>query len=227
MAVSKKRFILGLSAILLGILTACGIAFFSISQRASAPRQVASTDTKQPTQTTSTPTATPKSYAGVQTSVADAFHIKVPGGWKASVSTSPSFTAIMFARPNQLQTLVYDATSQPAVDYDGIPSWGGLTEHFFVLAPTSANQFDPSAHQEISSEPFTFDDGTAGQKYYVVKHADEAKKWGGLLKDTEWQGRTYIYERDGERVEAHIAIYPSSTIDIPFYESVVRTITTN
>ena len=73
-------------------------------------------------------------------------------------------------------------------------------------------------------EPFTFDDGFVGQKYYVVKHAAEAQKWGGLQKDTEWQGRTYIYEKDGKRVEAHLALYPSNTVDIDFFEEVVKSI---
>lgn len=163
-------------------------------------------------------------YQGVSTVVADAFSIKVPNGWHASISNNPNFLAIMFTRPNQLDSLVYNAYKTPIIDYDGIPSWSGLTEHFFVILPTSAQAFDPNDHLEVSSQPFTFDDGTIGQKYYVIKHTDEAQKWGGLQKDTEWQGRTYIYEKDGKKIEAHLALYPSTSVSLSFYENVVRSL---
>ena len=165
-----------------------------------------------------------EAYTGRTVSVADTFSIKVPNGWTASVSNSPNFLAIMFARPNQLNTLVYNASTPPAIDQQGIPSWNGLTEHFFVIAPIESRYFNPSQHLEVSSEPFTFSDGFVGQKYYVVKHAVEAQQWGGLQKDAEWQGRTYIYEKDGKRIEAHLALYPSTKVDIDFYENVVRSL---
>ena len=130
----------------------------------------------------------------------------------------------MFAQPEQLGTLVYTPGTPPTVT-SGIATWNGLTEHFFIRTPRSSSQtFNPSDHQEITSEPFTFSDGTVGTKYYVVKHTTEAAKWGGLLRDTEWQGRTYIYKKDGAQIEAHLALYPSHTIDIAFYESVIRTV---
>jgi hypothetical protein len=163
-------------------------------------------------------------YTGEVTTVNDAFSVKVPNGWTASISPTANFSAIMFARPNQLVTLTYNPSVVPTINRSGIPAWSGLTEHFFVLAPTTTNTFTPDDHLEKSSEPFSFDDGTQGTKYIVIKHAEEAKKWGGLLKDSEWQGRTYVYEREGKRIEAHLAVYPSSTIDFAFYEKVVRTI---
>lgn len=166
-----------------------------------------------------------EAFIGQETLVGDAFIVTVPNGWTASISTSQSFLAIMFARPQKLQTLVYSATTPPTIDSNGIPAWGGLTEHFYIRSVSAAQSFNPAAHQEVSSEPFIFDDGTVGTKFFVVKHAAEATRYGGLLKDDEWQGRTYIYERDGRRVEAHLALYPSSEHDIEFYEEVVRSIT--
>ena len=164
-------------------------------------------------------------YQGQQTTVAGIFSIKVPDGWQASISESANFTAIMFARPEQLSTLTY-TPGTPATITSVIAAWNGLTEHFFVRTPrTSSQSFNPSDHQEITSEPFTFDDGTTGTKYYVVKHAAEAQKWGGLLRDTEWQGRTYLYKKGDTQVEAHLALYPSSNVDIVFYESVIKSIT--
>ena len=163
-------------------------------------------------------------YQGVVTDIAGTFSIKVPNGWRASVSENPSFLAIMFARPNQLGSLAYNTKNTPVIDRDGIPAWNGLTEHFFVIAPTTSQAFNPEAHLEVSAQPFAFSDGTTGQNYYVVKHEDEARKWGGLQKDAEWQGRTYIYEKDGKRIEAHLALYPSTNISIPFYEDVIRTL---
>ena len=165
-----------------------------------------------------------EAYKGETTFVADTFSIKVPNGWTASVSNSTNFLAIMFARPNQLTSLIYNRDIPPAIDPLGIPSWSGLTEHFFVIAPTVARQFNQNDHQEVSSEPFTFDDGFVGQKHYVVKHATEAQQYGGLQEDSEWQGRTYIYEKDSKRIEAHLALYPSTAIDLDFYENVVRTL---
>jgi hypothetical protein len=163
-------------------------------------------------------------YTGEVTNVANTFAIKTPDGWSASISDSSSFLAIMFAQPNQLQSLVYSTGVAPSIDQSGIPAWSGLTEHFFVLEPMAIQQFNPTDHLEVTSEQFVFDDGTVGQKYYVVKHAEEAQKWGGLQKDTEWQGRTYIYEKDGRRIEAHLALYPSSTTGLKLYEEVVRSI---
>lgn len=130
----------------------------------------------------------------------------------------------MFARPQKLDTLSYNASTPPSVDTNGIPSWSGLTEHFYIRYVSTAQSFNPANHQEVSSEQFTFDDGTIGTKYFVVKHAAEAAQYGGLIKDDEWQGRTYIYEKDNRRVEAHLAVYPSSGYDIDFYEHVVRTV---
>ena len=165
-----------------------------------------------------------EAYEGMSTTVADRFSLRVPSGWRASISENSSFLAIMFARPNQLESLVYTTNGAPAVDRDGIPAWSGLTEHFFVIEPTASQAFKPGDHQEVSSQTFAFDDGTVGTQYLVVKRADEAQRWGGLQKDAEWQGRTYIYEKDERRVEAHIALYPSTKIPLPLYEDVVRSL---
>ena len=163
-------------------------------------------------------------YKGVTTTVADRFSVKIPNGWTASISQTPTFTAVLFSNLDELDSLVYQPDAAPVVNEGSTPAWNGLTEHFFILVPAASQHFDPSSHLEISSTAFTFDNGHIGTKYDVVKHTEEAKKWGGLKQDTEWQGRTYIYEAGSEQIEAHLALYPSSSIDIPFYENVVRTI---
>ncbi len=192
----------------------------------TASSQESSEKTSQPTQQEAP--APEEAYKGERVSVGTSFSIKVPNGWRASISNSPSFIAIMFARPNQIDSLKYNASSNPPIiDQDGIPAWDGLTEHFFVRIAAASQKFNPSDHLEITSEPFSFDNGLIGTKYYVVKHADEAQKWGGLQKDSEWQGRTYIYEKDSKQLEAHLAMYPSTAISVPFYESVVRTLQLN
>ena len=204
------------------LITAAGAFFFLISQpKAAAPVAPATNTTATPETPQDKPT---EPYQGVLTPVAGQFSIKVPNGWTASISQSPAFTAILFSKLNELDTLTYNASSVPVITTGGAPNWDGLTEHFFVLLPASSQRFNPSAHREISSTTFQFNDGHIGTKYDVVKHAEEAASWGGLKKDTEWQGRTYIYNVDGQQIEAHLALYPSSNIDIPFYEEVVRTI---
>ena len=201
------------------------IALFSYTQssRQSTPDPSEIT-TSSGTPQQDTPTQPAEPYKGEAVPIADSFAIKIPNGWAASISNKTSFLGVMFARPNQLESLVYNADTPPAIDQQGIPAWNGLTEHFFVITPTASRQFNPNDHLEITSEPFTFNDGTVGTRYYVIKHTSEAKKWGGLQKDTEWQGRTYIYEKDGKKIEAHLALYPSTKISIPFYESVIRTL---
>jgi len=207
------------------ILLICSIALLSYMQHTRQSLPVSSESTPQsdspPGDSPSQPT---ELYKGEVTPVADSFSIKTPNGWAASISTKSSFLGIMFARPNQLESLKYNADTPPTIDKLGIPAWSGLSEHFFVIAPTVSRQFNPDDHLNISSEEFIFNDGTIGKKYFVVKYANEAQKWGGLQKDTEWQGRTYIYEKDGKHIEAHIAVYPSSSIDIEFYENVVKTL---
>lgn len=185
-----------------------------------APQQNAPTTEE----TKGVPTTNKQAYLGKQTNIAGIFSIKVPDGWQASTSDSTSFTAIMFAQPEQLATLTYTPNVPPTIT-SGIAAWSGLTEHFFVRTPRISSQaFNPNDHQEITSESFTFNDGVIGTKYYVVKHAAEAQKWGGLLRDTEWQGRTYLYKKGDTQVEAHLALYPSHIIDIAFYESVIKSI---
>lgn len=166
-----------------------------------------------------------ETYVGKAVDVGGAFKILVPNGWRASVSTQPSFLAVMFARPSQITTLTYDKNTSPAVDYNGIPAWSGLTEHYFVRAITSPSQaFKPADHAEVTSESYTFQDGTSGTKYSVTKHAEEARKWGGLLKDSEWYGRVFVYQKQGKTIEAHLAYYPSTSIDVAFFEKVASTI---
>ena len=182
-----------------------------------------STGTQQPSP--KTVAKTPQPLAGEEVNVADNFHILVPGGWRASVSTQPTFLAIQYARPGQINSLIYDAKQSANIDYSGIPTWSGLTEHFYVRAITSPSQaFNPASHAEVTSDSFTFADGTVGKKYSVTKHATEAQKWGGLLKDNEWYGRVYVYAKDGKTVEAHLAYYPSTAIDSAFFEKVAATI---
>ncbi len=220
---NKKLFLF--ISITLAFLVLLGIGAFFIYQKTThAPKAMSVNSpqdtTKQTTEATQQPT---EAYRGRDVTISEKFTVKVPNGWSAYTSTRANFTAIMFAKPNQLASLVYSADTPPTIG-EGIASWSGLTEHFFILAPTSTQQFDPADHQEVSSESFNFDDSTTGEKYYVVKHAEEAKKWGGLQKDTEWQGRTYVYENGGPRIEAHLAVYPSTQIDLQFYEQVVRSI---
>jgi len=212
-------------SITLSLLVLLSLGTFFIYQKTTdAPKAavavpVKDTDAQTP-EVTQQPT---ESYRGQDVTISEKFTVKVPNGWSAYKSTRANFTAIMFAKPNQLTSLVYSADSAPTIS-EGIASWSGLTEHFFILAPTSTQQFDPADHQEVSSEPFTFNDGVIGKEYSVLKHEEEAKKWGGLQKDTEWQGRTYIYENGGPRIEAHLALYPSTQIDLDLYEQVVRSI---
>lgn len=164
-------------------------------------------------------------FVGQTAAIGQGVTIKVPAGWAASVSKSQSFLGVMFARPNKLDTLVYDPSVTPAIDYDGIPSWGGLTEHFYVRVITASSQtFRPTSHREVTSEPFTFADSTVGEKYLIIKHAEEAAAFGGLKKDNEWQGRVYTYKKGDVSVEAHIALYPSTKVDLELYEDVVRSI---
>ncbi len=217
----KKKVIIGLAILL--ALCAFGILAF-IYFRPAQHTTVMMPDGKSEPSTEEIVPKDKTSYAGQPITVANTFTVKVPNGWTASTSEATTFTAIMFASPEHLQSLVYNESINPTVQ-SGIAPWSGLTEHFFILAPKPSSQFNPADHQEVTSEPFTFDDGTMGTKYYVVKHATEAQKWGGLLRDTEWHGRTYVYKKDGVQVEAHLALYPSHTIDVAFYESVIKSIT--
>ncbi len=167
-----------------------------------------------------------EALVGEKINVGNRFHILVPGGWRASVSQQATFLAVQYARPNQLHTLVYDKQKPATVDYDGIPAWGGLTEHFYVRAITVPSQaFNPADHAEVTAEQFTFNDGTQGKKYLVTKHAVEAQKWGGLLKDDKWYGRVFVYSKGDMLVEAHLAFYPSANIDEATFEKVAATIT--
>ena len=217
----KKKVIIGLAILL--ALCAFGILAF-IYFRPAQHTTVTMPDRKSEPSSEEVAPKDKTSYAGQPITVANTFTVKVPNGWTASTSEATTFTAIMFASPEHLQSLVYNESINPTVQ-SGIAPWSGLTEHFFILAPKPSSQFNPADHQEVTSEPFTFDDGTTGTKYYVVKHATEAQKWGGLLRDTEWHGRTYVYKKDGVQVEAHLALYPSHTIDVAFYESVIKSIT--
>lgn len=172
---------------------------------------------------TTTPDLEP--YAGKNIVVTNGFTVSMPNGWRASVSTAPRFLGVQFARPGEISALVYKPDSQPTIDYNGIPAWSGLTEHFYIRRITDPQQtFSPDRHKDISSTSFTFADGTVGKLYEVTKSADEATQWGGLLKDDRWFGKVYSYERDGKIVEAHLAYYPSTKIDIDFFAKVARSI---
>lgn len=224
-SVKKYKVVIVISAVLvLGALI--GIMFLN----RPSDQQPTVGDKKSVQNSIDNETATPapardEEYQGKITSVAGVYDIKVPNGWKASISTNRTFLALMFARPNQLESLLYNKEGTAEIDQNGIPAWGGLTEHFYVRSMTATSQnFQPSNHSEVITEQFTFQDGTIGTKYLVTKHASEAKKYGGLLKDNEWYGRVYVYEKDNSRIEAHLAFYPSTRIDEKFYEQVAKTI---
>lgn len=229
MNIRKKTVILALTVISIAII---GLVVFLVtrpSMRQPASSQNASS-TKEPisppkTSEPTTPEAPAKAYIGTVTKIADNFSVSVPNGWRASVSSNPTFLAVQFARPGEIESLTYQPATPPAVDYGGIPAWDGLTEHFYIRKITSASQsFTPSAHREVTAEPFIFDDGTAGTKYSVTKHAEEAKTYGGLLKDNEWYGRVYVYKDGDTTIEAHLAYYPSTKITPAFFESVAQSI---
>jgi hypothetical protein len=221
MRLRQKRILLSI----IFFVTAMGLAIVSaiilMNRPTSAPKSAKQT-ILQKNQDTGKPK---ESYTGSAVLVTDALTIKVPNGWKASIADTGNFRGIMFARPEALASLTYTAVTPAVIDRAGFPIPTRLSEHFFVLVPTASQAFTPTNHREVTSEPFTFDDNTAGTKYYVVKHSEEAEQYGGLLRDSEWQGRTYIYEKNDTRIEAHFALYPSSTIDKTFFESVVRSIT--
>lgn len=221
--IKLSRHHIGIGIALTGTVLIMIGAVAMIGHTTSAP-QTASTAIKPMDQSPAADKIPRESYIGTTELVDNTFTVKVPNGWHATIADEGNFKAVMFARPEKLTTLQYSAEATPVVDRDGIPSWSGLTEHFFIHTPSPGSEFSPADHQEISSSTFTFDDGTLGTKYDVVKHAEEAVRYGGLLRDNEWQGRTYIYEKDGVRIEAHLALYPSSTIDKKFYETVVRSI---
>jgi len=225
---SRRKIILGISVCAV-IITASALGVWAYRSKTPAPQPSASPSAAASIKSkTATPTAKEpvEQLVGETISVGDTFHILVPGGWRASVSTQPSFLAVQFARPGQLESLVYSKDQPAAVDYNGIPAWNGLTEHFYVRAITASSQsFNPANHAEVTSEPFMFNDGTVGKKYLVTKHAAEAKKWGGLLKDDAWYGRVFVYSKGETTVEAHLAFYPSTKIDEKMFEKVAATIT--
>ena len=222
----KNRKILIIITIVLALLAI--IAAVIISFIPKPPTKQADTMPQVTTPVSSEPAPTPspaEDYIGQEIAVGNEFKVKVPNGWRASVSTQPSFLAIQFARPGQLELLAYNKAATPEVDYDGIPPWGGLTEHFYIRSITSASQaFKPADHAEVTQEQFTFADGTIGTKYSVIKHAAEAERFGGLLKGSEWYGRVFVYEKGNKRIEAHLAYYPSTKIDAAFYAAVSRTL---
>ena len=222
MTTRKKRIIAAVAFIVMTLLIAVAAAFFFMSRDASTP--AAKERSKSAEAQAAEPAEIKPTYSGQDTLVANTFSIKVPNGWKASIADTGTFRAIMFARPEQLASLVYNADTPPSIDRNGIPAWNGLTEHFFVTIPTVERQFDQADHRTVTSEGFQLDDGTEGTKYFVTKNANEAAQYGGLLRDDHWEGRTYIYEENGARVEAHLALYPSANIDKDFYESVIKTI---
>ena len=228
----KKRvwFYLGILLVIATIIT----GVYTLSSLTTSPQksnnatyQRAKPPQKVPKSSTTTSHTPQMSYEGEEVTIANLFRVKVPNGWSASISESTGFTAIMFASPEHLDTLKYTPDVKPSIG-QGIASWSGLTEHFFILySRASAQNFQPSEHQEITSTSFKFTDKTIGTKYHVIKHASEAQKWNGLLRDDRWEGRTYIYSNDDVRIEAHLALYPSSTVNVNFFEKVIETIRSN
>ena len=202
------------------------IATFILSMK--RPDSEPSEMTPKPQTTTSTPSTTSKAedaYEGQEITISDKLRVIVPDGWRASVSTNSSFLGVQFARPGQIESLVYNKSVPPMIDYNGIPSWSGLTEHFYIRQITNPSQvFDPADHDEVTSELFTFKDGTVGTTYSVTKHTTEAQRYGGLLKDTEWYGRVFVYAKGDTIIEAHLAYYPSTKIEPGFYKKVAGSI---
>ncbi len=223
---SKKITIVLLVAISTILLIGIAIYFLATSpDNQNNTSSITPPKSKEDTVVTSKTTVPPKAYEGKVTTIGDELKIKIPNGWTASVSSSTNFLAVMFARPGQLESLIYNPDKPPAVDYNGIPAWSGLTEHFYIRQMTTPSQnFAPGDHDEVSSKKFTFDDNTTGKKYMVTKRTPEANKYGGLQKDAKWHGRVFVYEKDSKRVEAHLAFYPSSKIDEIFYEKVAKSI---
>lgn len=220
----QVKILLLASVVLFVVGLAAGVFSFTQMSTSSSPNNT-SDNSAQTDSPISQPAPVPDElFTGEVVAVANAFSVKVPNGWTASVSTDPNYSAILFARQNELTTLVYNPAIPANITQGGFPLQNGLTEHFFIIVPTPAQQFSKQSHLEVTSESFTFADGFVGEKHFVVKHATEAQNWGGLQKDTEWQGRTYVYQAPSARIEAHLALYPSSAIDIAFYENVVRSI---
>lgn len=157
--------------------------------------------------------------------VGSTFAVNVPNGWSARVSTQQDFIAIQVGTPGTIDKLTYNETQPPVIDYSGIPSWNGLTEHFYIRAITKSSQtFNPQPHARVAQSAFVFDDGTSGTLYSVTKDQSEAQKWGGLLKDSEWYGRVFVYKTETTTIEAHLAYYPSTKIDTKMFEQVARSI---
>lgn len=225
MKTHRKRLLI-IVAILLSTAIIAVVAYFAARPSTEQSNVVEQPKTPIPTDAQPATTESPESlYLGTDATFADTVSVRVPNGWRASVSSNPSFLAVQFARPGEIASLTYQASAVPAIDYAGIPAWDGLMEHFYIRKITTSSQaFAPSVHREVASEPFTFEDGTAGTKYSVTKHADEAKAYGGLLKDNEWYGRVYVYKKGDTTVEAHLAYYPSTQIDAVFFEKVARSI---
>jgi len=195
---------------------------------ATAVRGNGHTTKQQPSSSSSasSPAVTPvPEMRTTPVSVGGAFTVAIPNGWTARVSTSQTFMTIQVGTPNAIEALRYNENTPASIDYSGIPSWSGLTEHFYVRQITQQSQaFDPKAHANVTTETFAFKDGTTGTKYSVTKDAAEAKKWGGLLKDTGWHGRVYSYAKGGTIIEAHLAYYPSTKIDHATFETIARSI---
>lgn len=220
---SKSKLIIIFIATIISVALIGGTIFY-VSMPSKPSTQTGTTQSPVATDTPSGEVM-PDNYSGETVTVGDGFKVNVPNGWRASVSTNTSFLAIMFARPGAINSLAYDASKAPEVDFDGVPTWGGLTEHFYIRSMTVPSQnFNPKIHTEVATERFVFDNGTIGKKYLVTKHAEEAAQWGGLRKDDAWYGRVYVYEAGNKRIEAHLAYYPSTGIQETFFENVAKSI---
>lgn len=173
----------------------------------------------------SSPSPSPSAMRFSPVAIGSSFTVDIPNGWTARVSTQQDFIAIQAGTPGSIDKLAYSENTPPNIDYSGIPSWNGLTEHFYVRAITKPTQaFNPQAHANVMTSMFTFNDGTVGTQYFVTKDSTEAKKWGGLLKDDKWHGRVYVYKNGNTTIEAHLAYYPSTKISIEVFEQTIKTI---
>lgn len=223
MAAKKSRIImlLLLTMLVLTVIGACLWLFI-----ASTVTQEPAAMNGNPKPVITSPKANPRPV--VKTSpvtVGSTFAVNVPNGWSARVSTQQDFIAIQIGTPGTIDKLIYNETQSPAIDYSGIPSWNGLTEHFYIRAITKPSQtFNPQSHARVTQSAFVFDDGTPGTLYSVTKDQSEAQKWGGLLKDSEWYGRVFVYKTETTTIEAHLAYYPSTKIDTKMFEQVARSI---
>lgn len=165
-----------------------------------------------------------EAYKGETITLADTLTVKVPNGWSAKRTTAASgLQLIMFAGPNELPNLTYKPEQKPTIStIDGF-GWDGLTQHFYITAPqTEEAKFVAQPNDQASV--FTLNDKTEGTRYLrtIKPSGDEFSSLPDGFSD--WQGRTYILTKNDKTVEAHLAVFLPTSLDIAFFESVIKSI---